>query len=217
MTLKETSFFCQLLAVWPWTCNWNFLCHGLFICKRKIEDPGGLQSTGLPQLGGFPGGSYDTEPACNVGDLVSVPVTGRFPWKREQLPTPIFLPGESCGQRSLAGYSPRGCKELDVIEPLTISFFHFQKEDKGNFCSLCPRLAAVFAGPSTDWKWEHRVQMWWPFWGQVHGWLEAVPPRAVKMIAGPRTGEELSTFQVLIKGREVCNVSRTLQNKELRI
>ena len=83
MSLKETSFFCQLLAVWPWTCNWNFLCHGLFICKRKIEDPGGLQSTRLPQLGGFPGSSYDKEPAYNVGDLASVPATGRFPWRRE--------------------------------------------------------------------------------------------------------------------------------------
>ena len=59
-------------------------------------------------------------------------------------------PGESHGQRSLVGYSPRICKESDVIEPLTISFFLFQKEDKGNFCSLGPRLAAVFAGPSTD-------------------------------------------------------------------
>ena len=31
-------------------------------------------------------------------------------------PTPVFLPGESHGQRSLAGYSPWGCKELDTTE-----------------------------------------------------------------------------------------------------
>ena len=31
-------------------------------------------------------------------------------------PTPVFLPGESHGQRSLAGYSPGGHKELDTAE-----------------------------------------------------------------------------------------------------
>ena len=36
-------------------------------------------------------------------------------------PTPAFLPGESHGQRSLAGYSPWGCKESDTTEPLSKS------------------------------------------------------------------------------------------------
>ena len=35
------------------------------------------------------------------------------------LPTPVFLPGESHGQRSLVGYSPWGHKESDTAEPLT--------------------------------------------------------------------------------------------------
>ena len=34
----------------------------------------------------------------------------------EGIPTPVFLPGESHGQRSLAGYSPSGHKESDMIE-----------------------------------------------------------------------------------------------------
>ena len=38
------------------------------------------------------------------------------PWKREWQPTPVFLPGESHGQRRLAGYSPWYCKELDMTE-----------------------------------------------------------------------------------------------------
>jgi len=38
-------------------------------------------------------------------------------------PTSIFLPGESHGQRSLAGYSPWGPKELDMTKQLTLSFF----------------------------------------------------------------------------------------------
>ena len=35
---------------------------------------------------------------------------------RKQQPAPVFLPGKLCGQRSLADYSPRGCKESDAIE-----------------------------------------------------------------------------------------------------
>ena len=35
-------------------------------------------------------------------------------------PTPVFLPGESPGQRSLAGYSPWGHKELDTTEQLSM-------------------------------------------------------------------------------------------------
>ena len=37
-------------------------------------------------------------------------------WKRAWQPTPVFLPGESHGQRSLAGYSPLGHKESDLTE-----------------------------------------------------------------------------------------------------
>ena len=33
------------------------------------------------------------------------------PWRRAQQPAPVFLPGESHGQRSLAGYGPLTCKE----------------------------------------------------------------------------------------------------------
>ena len=36
-------------------------------------------------------------------------------WRREWLPTPVFLPGEFHGQRSLPGFS-MGCKELDMTE-----------------------------------------------------------------------------------------------------
>ena len=46
---------------------------------------------------------------ANAGDMRDVgliPGLGRFPWRREWQPTPIFLPGKSQGQRSLAGYSP---------------------------------------------------------------------------------------------------------------
>ena len=44
------------------------------------------------------------------------PWVGKIPWKRKWQPTPVFLPGESHGWRSLVGYSPRGCKESDRTE-----------------------------------------------------------------------------------------------------
>jgi len=37
-------------------------------------------------------------------------------WRREWQPTPVFLPGEFYGQKSLVVYSPWGCKESDVTE-----------------------------------------------------------------------------------------------------
>ena len=40
------------------------------------------------------------------------PWVGKIPWRKQWLPTPVFLPGESHGQRSLAGYSLWGHKEL---------------------------------------------------------------------------------------------------------
>jgi len=43
---------------------------------------------------------------------------GRFPWRRARQPTPVFLPGESHGQRSPVGYSPWGPKELDITEAI---------------------------------------------------------------------------------------------------
>ena len=39
-------------------------------------------------------------------------------WRRKWQPTPVVLPGKSRGQRSLAGYSPWSCKELDITEQL---------------------------------------------------------------------------------------------------
>ena len=48
------------------------------------------------------------------------------PRRRKWQPTPAFLPGEPHGQRSLAGYSPWGCKDLDTAEQLNM---HTTAED----------------------------------------------------------------------------------------
>ena len=61
---------------------------------------------------GFPSGSDGQESACNTGDPGSIPGLGRLP--EGGTPTPVFLPEESHGQRSLVGYSPWDCKESDT-------------------------------------------------------------------------------------------------------
>ena len=44
----------------------------------------------------------------------------KIPWRRAWQPTPVFLPRKSHGQRSLASYSPRGIKEPDMTERLSM-------------------------------------------------------------------------------------------------
>ena len=70
---------------------------------------------------GFPGGSDGQESACNAGDPGSIPASGRCHGEGNSNPPPVFLHGKSHGQRSLAGHSSWGCKELGMIDQLTIS------------------------------------------------------------------------------------------------
>ena len=84
----------------------------------------------LQIIKGFPGGSEVKASACNAVDLGSIPGLGRspgegnggpwvgkIPWRRKWQPTPVFLPGESHGRRSLVGYiSPWGHKESDMTD-----------------------------------------------------------------------------------------------------
>ena len=63
---------------------------------------------------GFLGGASGKKPTLRTCLLMQEIVkrhgfntwVGKLPWRRKWLPTPVFLPRESHGQRSLAGYSP---------------------------------------------------------------------------------------------------------------
>ena len=55
----------------------------------------------------------------NVGNVGSIPGSGRSQKERKWQHIPVFLPGKSHGQRSLAGYSPWYHKELDMTEQLS--------------------------------------------------------------------------------------------------
>ena len=63
----------------------------------------------------FTGGLDGKESAFKVGDLGSIPGLGRSPSRAWQH-TPVFLPGEFHGQRSLVSCSPQGHKESDMTE-----------------------------------------------------------------------------------------------------
>ena len=68
---------------------------------------------------GFPGGSDGKESACQHRRHKRHGFDSRvwkIHWGRKWQPAPVFLPGKFHGQRSLAGYSPWGCKESDSTE-----------------------------------------------------------------------------------------------------
>ena len=52
------------------------------------------------------------------------PWVEKIPWRRAWQPSPIFLPGESHGQRSLGGYSPQSHKESDMTEAASHTHTH---------------------------------------------------------------------------------------------
>ena len=59
------------------------------------------------------------EPACQCSRCTGLrldPWVGRITWKRKWQPAPVLLPEKFHGQRSPEGYSPWGCKELDMTE-----------------------------------------------------------------------------------------------------
>ena len=67
----------------------------------------------------FPGGTSGKEPTgkCRIHKRHRFDQwVGKMPWGRPWQPTPVLLPGESHGQRSLVGYSPWGHKESDMTE-----------------------------------------------------------------------------------------------------
>jgi len=48
------------------------------------------------------------------------PWVRKIPWRRAWQPIPVFLPGESYGQRNMVVYSPQDCKELETTEELVM-------------------------------------------------------------------------------------------------
>ena len=89
------------------------------LCATDINHSvGSGNSPDLEKRGslGFPGGASGKEPTCQCRRRGFDSWVRKIPWRRAWQPTPVFLPGESHGQRSLVGYSPWGHKESDTTE-----------------------------------------------------------------------------------------------------
>ena len=108
------------------------------------------------------------------------PWVGKIPWRWEWQPTPLFLPRESHGQRSLAGYSPCDRKELDMTEATEHACMHGIYND----VSKC-KMGAWEPGslPGGGDSWTEPEGMW-----------------AVSQENGVRSGPE--------KGRSLCQECR---------
>ena len=102
------------------------MCWALCQKTRESRDfPGGpvvknpVVKPPLFHSRGFPGGATGKEPTWQCRRCKRRrfdPWVWKIPWRRAWQPTPVFLPGESHGQRSLMGYSPIGHKESDMTE-----------------------------------------------------------------------------------------------------
>ena len=95
------------------SCHFSYFCKnlslGVFRVGRRFLD----YSKWLGITTGFPGGVSGKEPACQYRRhkrRVFDPWEGKIPWRRAQQPCPVFLLGESHGQRSLEAIVHRNAK-----------------------------------------------------------------------------------------------------------
>ena len=99
----HTHHFCLLY------CWWAFR---LFQDKSAGEHI----SVGYRRIRGLLTWLSGQESTCQCRRYRFDPWVGKILWRRKWQPTPLFLPGKSHGQRSLVGYNPEGCKDLDMTE-----------------------------------------------------------------------------------------------------
>jgi len=85
-----------------WTLFFKFLAI-FFLCYKYLDSGYEFGSVVWALTGewwyrweGFPDSTVGKESTCNVGDPCLIPGSGRFPWRRARLPTPVFL-GFPCG------------------------------------------------------------------------------------------------------------------------
>ena len=143
---------------------------------------------------GFPSGASGKESACQCRRLKKHRLkhwVGKIPWRRAWPPTPVLLPGEFRGQRSLVGYNPWGHKESDktehiftvsIITPLWLlvltshTFYIFSF----GFKVLSKDFFSPLWGSGTSWLfWAHALGVWWILWDYLWVHLPKHHPLAV--------------------------------------
>ena len=109
-------------------------------------------------------------------------------WRRKWQPTPIFLPGNSQGQRSLASYSPWGHKELDTTERHTHTHTHTHTQH----CTFCPLTADNWLSWNAV-TWEQGNVVFWIQSGDLNyrGWHPSLQKIVVlKFLRGRKNKEQ---------------------------
>ena len=109
-----------------------------------MEKPGRLQSTGSLRV------RHDWATSLSLFTFMH--------WRRKWRPTPVFLPGESHGWRSLVGCSPRGRKESDTTELLHFHFPHIQFCICGFYQPGSCGVGVHICWKISMYKWTHTVQ-----------------------------------------------------------
>ena len=114
----------------PWVAStfWllqNSSCTFLKGIQKETVKTSKIVSSGSDAIKNFFFVSKQVFFFCNVRcfSLLLTSIKMEFCLKREWQSSPIFLPGEFHGQRSLEDYSPRGCRESDTNEWLSFHFF----------------------------------------------------------------------------------------------
>ena len=104
LTMDTLLKFCSLFLIWKmWVI---ILWYNKLVGIKCIKN--------VKHLGGFCGVSEVKASASSAGDVGSIPGLGRSPGEGNGNPTPVLLPGESHGWRSLVSYSLRGHKDSDT-------------------------------------------------------------------------------------------------------
>ena len=103
----------------------GYVSHILALLFLKIVSTTGDETNPINYIFSETMAQTVNKPPVSAGDLRdvgSIPGWGRSPGGGNgSLSTLVLSPGESHGQRSLPGYSPWGCKELDTTQLLTLS------------------------------------------------------------------------------------------------
>ena len=125
---------------------------------------------------GFPGGSDRKESACNVGDQGSIPGLGRSPGGGLGNLLQYSCLKKSHGQRSLAVYSPRGHKESDTTEWLSMQTLKRGRDDEDEEERCLRNISkAPLIGLFTNHMWKNerkRKESWSCFQSFLLGYLD---------------------------------------------
>ena len=120
-------------------------------------NPSGLQTGCRLGLGStWSNGQLEPQNSYQLAPQISV---RKIPWRRAQQPTPVFLPGDSYGQRSLGSHSPQVAKSWTHLKRLSTAqqqcplrkhnkYLHFIARFVGNKIYLCMYLSInIYSSP----------------------------------------------------------------------